>query len=98
MAMMKSQSIKPILALLIMGCLSTTMQIAATPITRQQAQHNALTFMQDRGKSISLSSLRHAPMRAAQPDELQPYYVFNIGDNQGYVIASGDDCAYAVLG
>ena len=81
-----------------MGCLSTTMQIAATPITRQQAQHNALTFMQDRGKSISLSSLRHAPMRATQPDELQPYYVFNIGDNQGYVIASGDDCAYAVLG
>ena len=96
--MMKSKALKPIFALLIMGCMVTSFQTVANPITRQQAQQNALVFMQDRGKSISMSSLRHAPMRAAQPDEPQPYYVFNIGDNQGYVIASGDDCAYAVLG
>ena len=95
---MKSKAIKPIYALLLAVSLALSFQTVANPITRQQAQQNALVFMQDRGKSISMSSLRHAPMRSAQPDELRPYYVFNIGDNQGYVIASGDDCAYAVLG
>ena len=95
---MKFQAIKQIFALLMVGFVSTTMQITASPITRQQAQQNALSFMQERGKSVAISSLRHAPMRAAQPDELQPYYVFNIDGNHGYVIASGDDCAYAVLG
>lgn len=95
--MMKSQSIKPIFALLLIGVLVLSMEAMASPITRQQAQQNALTFMQDRGKSVPMTSLRHTPMRAAT-QAAEPYYVFNIGDNQGYVIASGDDCTPAVLG
>lgn len=89
---------KSFFALLLMACTATMMPTAANPITRQQAQQNALTFMQERGRSIAMSSLRHAPMRAAASQAVEPYYVFNIGDNQGYVIASGDDCAYAILG
>ena len=96
--MNRSLQMKSVLRLLLLGCVMTSLHAVANPITRQQAQQNALAFMKERGKSVSMASLRHAPMRAAQPDEPQPYYVFNIGDNQGYVIASGDDCAYAVLG
>ena len=96
--MMKTSTMKSIFALLLMVCTATTMQTVANPITRQQAQQNALTFMQERGRIIAISSLRHTPMRAAATQAVEPYYIFNIGDNQGYVIASGDDCAYAVLG
>ncbi len=95
---MKTSTMKSLFALLLMACTATMMQTAANPITRQQAQQNALTFMQERGRSIAMSSLHHAPMRAAASQAVEPYYIFNIGDNQGYVIASGDDCAYAVLG
>ena len=79
-------------------CLAVPVQTIATPITRQQAQLNVLTFMQERGKDIAVASLHHAPMRDSQADEPQPYYVFNIGNHQGYVIASGDDAAHALLG
>lgn len=89
---------KSIMLLLALLSAASSVQTLATPVTRQQAQLNALAFLQERGKSIAMSSLRHAPMRAAQADEQQPFYVFNIGDNQGYVIASGDDAAHAVLG
>ena len=95
--MMKSNVVKPLFALLLISVLALSQGTMASPITRQQAQQNALSFMQNRGKSVSMSSLRHAPMRDAT-QVIAPYYVFNIGDGQGYVIASGDDCTPAVLG
>lgn len=95
---MKQQRIKSLIAALMLLWVALPLPIMASPITRQQAQCNALAFMRDRGKSIAISSLKYAQMRAAQSDEVQPYYIFNIGDNQGYVIASGDDAAHAVLG
>ena len=71
----------------------------ANPITRQQAQNNALTFLASKGKSINNSALRQAPSRlSSSSTTAESYYVFNIGDNAGYVIASGDDCAPAILG
>ena len=70
---------------------------AANPITRQQAHQNALTFLESKGKSFDNSSLRQAPSRSSLT-ETESYFVFNIGDNEGYVIASGDDCAPAILG
>ena len=68
---------------------------AANPITPQQAQQNALSFMESKGKRIDTSALRHAP---SQSSSTSSYYVFNIGVNDGYIIASGDDCAPAILG
>ena len=70
----------------------------AAPITRQQAQQNALTFMQQHGRSIAISSLRQLTMQSSIQQPIEAIYVFNIGDNQGYVIASGDDCTPAILG
>ena len=70
---------------------------AANPVTRQQAQHNALTFLESKGKSINSSTLRHAPSRSSSTIT-ESYYVFNIGEGEGYVIAAGDDCAPAILG
>ena len=73
-------------------------QAVANPVIRQQAQQNAQSFLQQRGKSIALTSLRQAPMSTVQADMHPAYYIFNIGNGDGYVIASGDDCVPAVLG
>lgn len=70
---------------------------AASPITLQQAQQNALSFLESKGKSISSSSLRQARLRSASTTT-ESYYIFNIGSNEGYVIAAGDDCAPDILG
>lgn len=95
---MRQQRIRLIFATFMLLWAVLSLQITASPITRQQAQHKALAFMRERGKSIAMSSLKYVQMRSAQPDAVQPYYIFNIGNNQGYVIASGDDAAKAVLG
>lgn len=96
--MMKSLRMSPFFVLLLIGTLATSLQTLAAPITRQQAQQNAMAFMSQRGKAVAMSSLRVAPMQFSATWMAEPLYLFNIGDNQGYVIASGDDCAPAVLG
>ena len=68
--MFRPLPIKSVLILLLLACITTTMHTMAAPISRQQAQQNALSFMQERGKSITMASLRHAPMRAVQPNEI----------------------------
>ncbi len=86
--------IKSIIVALTLACGAFAPHMLAKPISWQQAQANAQAFLLQRGKSVMPSSLRHAPMAAPS----SAYYVFNIGDNAGYVIASGDDCAPAILG
>lgn len=95
--MMKYPKMKPLVTLMILVCVCSQAAVA-TPITRQQAQHNAMTFLAERGKRVASSSLRNAPMRVDATLVGEPLYLFNIGDDQGYVIASGDDCAPAILG
>lgn len=66
----------------------------ATPITRQQALENANKFLLKRGINVKNVTMRQVPaMKGGATGENAPYYVFNIGDDNGFVIASGDDCA-----
>ena len=96
---MKSLRAQPYLFfLLLMGFLATSLQAGATPITRHQAQQNALAFMQQRGRIIAMSNMRQLPVPLTALKPIEPFYVFNIGDNQGYIIASGDDCTPSILG
>ena len=83
-------------ALLFVTLLLPTSAVA-NPITLQQAQQNVVSFLESRGKSISSSTLRQARLRSTST-ATESYYVFNIGSNEGYVIAAGDDCAPAILG
>ena len=74
--------------------------IRANPVTRQQALQHAHEFLQHRGINLQQAPLRHVPALKGSETvtENAPYYVFNIGDDNGFVIVSGDDCAYEVLG
>ena len=77
--------------------------LQAKPIDLEKAKKVALSHLQleKRFKSsnaIHLQSVRaHTTqtLRSDSPDS--PYYVFNIGDNQGFIIISGDDVALPVL-
>lgn len=80
--------------MLTLACGAFAPHMLSNPISWQQAQQNAQAFLLQRGKSLADPSLRYAPQSASS----SAYYVFNIGNNDGYVIASGDDCAPAILG
>ncbi len=74
------------------------------PITREQAQQKAAAFLLKKNDSRKLAPVvnatRLAPRRSAQNTSLtqEPYFVFDRGTNEGYVIVSGDDQTIDVLG
>jgi hypothetical protein len=69
----------------------------AGPVSSSQALKNAQAFLQERGFTLPQKGMRRAPSSNSNNDGFAPYYVFNLGDNQGFVIASGDDLCYPVL-
>ena len=83
--------------LLLQICFWGFLQLAAAPITQQQAQQNVQTFLESKGMATKASTLRLSKPKFTSSN-MEYYYVFNIGDNDGYVIAAGDDYAPAILG
>ena len=81
--------------------LAVSVPASGRPLSFRQAKANALAFIQKWLFKEQMTEGRRSVVSndsmtlAAQDDH---YYVFNIGSNNGYVIASGDDCAPAVLG
>ena len=82
------------LALVILGTASSL----ATPISESEALQRAIAFIQQRGKTIDLpSNVRRAPTHGAG-NTAEAYYVFNLQDEGGFVVVSGDDRTPAILG
>lgn len=72
----------------------------ADQITREQALAKAQQFLSQKGLSRSLKVAETQMSRARARGKSTPdyYYVFNAGQNQGFVIISGDDATEEVLG
>lgn len=81
----------------------------ARPITREQAHQKAIRFMQQRGDTrllnISVSAypkttnLRSVGKSNNAEEDMKPYYVFDRGHQEGFVIVAGDDeVAETILG
>ena len=68
----------------------------ANPINSVQALRNAQDFLRTKGIPFTHSGIRRAPMANVHGEEA-PFYVFNLGGNGGFVIASGDDRAFPIL-
>ena len=85
-------------------CMMVALMLNAEPITREQARQRAISFLEKASGSRQLAPVvnraRLSPRRIAKKgsEETELYYVFNRGDNQGYVIATGDDMLRPVLG
>lgn len=81
----------------------SVMTVGAKPITQQQALKRASAFMAQQRDFRTLAAVTNAQKlsskRAAGIDAtVEPYYVFNKGVDEGFVIVSGDDQTIEVLG
>ncbi|MCR4994962.1 MAG: C10 family peptidase [Bacteroidales bacterium] len=89
---------------MLLACLCLVLSAHADPITREQAQQKAEQYLQNKQGSRRLSPITNtrklAPTRkrTALLTVNELYYVFNRGDNEGYVIVAGDDKVDGVLG
>lgn len=83
---------------LLMLCLSLGLLAQAAPVTLQQAQQEAVGFLKNKqiaNRNITPVALSNNMMKAGNQNA---YYIFNIGDNQGFVIVAGDDRINPILG
>ena len=73
------------------------MGMYANPITREEARQKAVQFLTDKKGKRSLKAVM-SPGKLAPKTEMESYYVFDRGNDEGYVIVSGDDETYTILG
>ncbi len=85
---------------LLMLCMSIGLLAQAAPITQQQAQQEASSFLRSKQKAnngLKFAAKGNPTVQAATTSNAA-YYVFNIGNNQGFVIVAGDDRINPILG
>lgn len=79
-----------------------TLNMWAEPITQEQAQQLAEQFLAKKGGSRRLAPVKNraklAPAQQNATSADAPYYVFNRGESNGFIIVSGDTRAAEVLG
>ena len=86
--------------LLILG-LMITASLFAAPVSRDKAKENVLSFLTSKGggRMFAIAGINKLQLKNVELEVSEnAYYVYNIGDNAGFVIASGDDCAEPILG
>ncbi|MBQ9672111.1 MAG: C10 family peptidase [Prevotella sp.] len=72
--------------------------LTAAPISRQKARQQASGFLAQKG-IIMTSDFQSVSKKARQATSDEAYYyVFNMGNNSGFVVVSGDDAVPAILG
>ena len=74
--------------------------MSAEPIGKQTALYTAQAYMLAKGKNVNATQTPFKATRkgATQANEDAYYYVFNAGNDGGYVIVSGDDRTEPILG
>lgn len=85
--------------ILIIVCLPWVVCLWANPVTVDQARQKASQFLQSQ---VARKARRAAPaaqqLKMAAKGRDDTYYIFNAGDNGGYVVVSGDDATEEILG
>lgn len=69
----------------------------AAPVSKEKAHQIAEDFMVKKGRKGSLS-LKEVRTRLTRSANEGCYYIYNVGDQQGFVIVSGDDRTPEILG
>ncbi len=83
---------------LLMLLLGIGLLAQAAPISQDQARKEALSFLLN--KQISNRSLKPVALsnRMLKAGNQAAFYIFNVGNNQGFIIVSGDDRINPILG
>ena len=84
---------------LLMLLLGIGLLAQAAPISQDQARKEALSFLLNKqisNRSLKLAARSTKTLKAGSNQAA--YYVYNVGNNQGFVIVSGDDRINPILG
>lgn len=73
--------------------------VVAAPVSREEARQKAMNFLKTKGiEATNGLKLSVRKARKAADTESAYYYLFNAGNENGYVVVSGDDRTDAILG
>ncbi len=77
-----------------------SLSLYAGPVSEAEARQKVQAFLQQRGKKTSSQrvKLMKKGRRTGTPASSVGYYLFNLGETDGFVIVSGDDRTTAILG
>lgn len=83
---------------LVLALLLASESVDAAPISKDAARKKAETFAVEKGRTLSFtkSAVHKAPQAKGQ--ETSPYYVFDMAQDCGFVIISGDDRTRSIIG
>jgi len=84
--------------LCLLSCLWIAVSAEASPIGKQKAQAIAHSFLTEKGVKVDCLKSSAEGLATPAADGSRPFYVFNNGNNKGFVIVSGDDRAPKILG
>ena len=85
--------------LFIISILLLSIDVSAEDVSREQARESARHFL--KGKSIERTLTpvdAQKPLRRSSSGEADCIHVFNVGQDEGFIIVSGDDRAPEILG
>lgn len=84
--------------LLLVSLITTAAWSWADPITERQALRQAQDFLAAKGITMTQQARAKAYQAPGSTATTSPYYIFNAGDNHGFVVVSGDDRTESILG
>lgn len=82
-------------------CLLLSQLTWAVTVTKEEAQQKALQFLSKHTNATDKGGRLHLPAMNRKLNlakDASSYYVFNVGERDGFVVVSGDDRAPAILG
>lgn len=85
------------LTILISLCCLSGAGASASPVDRGQALESAKAFFESRSQSSRARLLDKAATPSRSSDSRQPFHIFNLPDDGGFIVISGDDRARTVL-
>ena len=86
---------------LISLCLLISMMVTADPVTKESAKERAVAFLTSKASGVAAArgeggvrqqQNRQQQLRLQEQLSSKQHYVFNIGEREGYIILSADDC------
>ena len=79
--------------LLLLWGLMVSMVLTANPVTRDAARQKALLFLREKsGDVANARGTRRVNIQLKDGADMERLHIFNVGQDDGFVIISGDDC------
>ena len=84
--------------LLIIACLPWAVTLWANPVTADQARQKAAQFLGERVARARGSAPVTIDLNLSAVGREDSYFIFNAGNNEGFVVVSGEDATEEILG